>query len=39
MASALLGDDVLLRRHAQGLIIILKDGEVDAADKEAINLL
>ena len=39
VASALLGDDVLLRPHAQGLMIILKDGEVDAADKEAINLL
>ena len=39
VASALPGDDVLLRPHAQGLVIILKDGEVDAADKEAINLL
>ena len=39
VASALLGDDVLLRPHAQGLMIIVKDGEVDAADKEAINLL
>ena len=39
VASALLGDDVLLRPHAQGLMIILKDGEVDVADKEAINLL
>ena len=39
VASALLGDDVLLRLHAQGLMIILKDGEVDVADKEAINLL
>ena len=39
VASTLLGADVLLRLHAQGLMIILKDGEVDAADKEAINLL
>ena len=39
VASALLGDDVLLRPHAQGLMVILIDGEVDAADKEAINLL
>ena len=39
VASALLGDDVLLQPHAQGLMIILKNGEVDAADKEAVNLL
>ena len=39
VASTFLGDDVLLPLHAQGLIIILKDGEVDAADMEAINLL
>ena len=38
-ALALLGDDVLLKLDAPGLIIILKDGEVDRTDKEAINVL
>ena len=38
VASTTLGDDVRLRLHAQGLMIILKDCEVDAANKEAIQL-
>ena len=39
VAATLLGDDILLRPHAQGLMIIFTDSEVDAADKETINLL